>query len=120
MVTKSLVPEQKVVLQKVLDFAKSVVQCKNSDLARDSPHQMGLILHGGGGVGKSQTTKVCAQWIEHTLRRAGGNPNKPRILLMCSTGMAASVIDGMTICSALDLFFGHSYKTLSDQKMVLI
>ena len=116
-VTKSLVPEQKVVLQKVLDFAKSVVQCRNSNLARDTPHKLGLILHGGGGVGKSQTTRVCSQWIEHILRRAGDNHTKPRILLMCPTGMAASVIDGMTICSSLDLFFGHSYKGLSDQKM---
>ena len=100
-VTKSLVSEQKVVLQKVLDFAKSTVQCRNSNLSRDPPYSMGLILHGGGGVGKSQTTKVCAQWIEQILRRAGGKPNKPRILLMCPTGMAASVIDGTTISVAL-------------------
>ena len=31
--------------------------------------------------------------------------------------MAASVIDGMTICSSLDLQFGHGYKALNDQKM---
>ena len=31
--------------------------------------------------------------------------------------MAASVIDGMTICSALDHQFGHGYKPLTDQKM---
>ena len=36
---------------------------------------------------------------------------------MSPTGMAASLIDGMTICSALDLYFGNSYKGLSDQKM---
>ena len=97
-VTKTLVPEQRVILQKVLDLSKTVVQCSNSNLARDSPHRMGLIVHGGGGVGKSQTTKVCAQWAEQILRRAGGDQNKPRILLMAPTGMAASVIDGMTIC----------------------
>ena len=34
--TKALVPEQMVVLQKVLDFVKSRVQCRNSRLARDS------------------------------------------------------------------------------------
>ena len=115
--TKNLVPEQKVVLQKFLDLAKSTVQCRNSKLSRDSPHQVGLILHGGGGVGKSKTIKVCSQWVEHILRRGGDNPSKPRILLMCPTGMAASVIDGMTICSSLDLSFGHKYKVLSDQKM---
>ena len=81
---------------------------------------MGLILHGGGGVGKSKTIKVCAQWwVEHIFRRVGDDQNKPRILLMCLTGLAVSVIDGMTICSSLDLYFGNNYKVLSDQKMAL-
>ena len=31
--------------------------------------------------------------------------------------MASSVIDGMTICSALDHSFGHTYRPLSDSKM---
>ena len=78
---------------------------------------MGLILHGGGGVGKSATLKVCAQWAEHILKQAGDNPNKPRVMLLCPTGMAASVIDGMTICSLLDLQFGPGYRPLTDQKM---
>ena len=115
--TKSLVLEQRLILQKVLNFAKSTIQCQNNHLARDSPHQMGLIVHGGGGTGKSQTIKVCSQRAEHLLRQAGDNQNKLRVILMCPTGMAASVIDGMTICSSLDLSFGHGYKALSDQKM---
>ena len=65
--TKSLVPEQMAVLQKVLDFAKTSVQCRHSGLARDAPLKMGLIVHGGGGVGKSQTIRVCSQWAEHIL-----------------------------------------------------
>ena len=116
-ITKTLVPEQRVILQKVLDLSKSVVQCSHSNLARDSPHQMGVIVHGGGGVGKSQTTKVCAQWAEQILRRAGGDQNKPRILLMAPTGMAASVIDGMTICSSLNLVYGHGYRGLDNQRL---
>ena len=36
---------------------------------------------------------------------------------MCPTGMAASVIDGMTICSALKLLFGHTYNGLDDQPL---
>lgn len=117
--TKSLVEEQRLVLQKLLEFAKTTVQCRNSQLPRDSPQQVGLILHGGGGVGKSQTIKICSQWVEHILRRAGDDQHKPRVLLMCPTGMAASVIDGMTICSALDLYFGNTYKGLTDQKMAM-
>ena len=49
--TRSLVPEQKLVLQKVLDFAKTTVQCRKSQLARDSPNILGLIVQGGGGKG---------------------------------------------------------------------
>ena len=63
-VTKTLVSEQRVVLQKVLDLAKTSVQCSKSGLARDAPLKMAVILHGGGGVGKSKTTTVCAQWAE--------------------------------------------------------
>ena len=47
--TRNLVPEQRIVLQKVLDMAKTTVQCKNSGLARDAPIQLGLIVNGGGG-----------------------------------------------------------------------
>ena len=54
---------------------------------------MGLILHGRGGVGKSATLKVCAQWAEHILKRAGDNPNKLRILFLCPTVMAANVME---------------------------
>ena len=63
-VTKTLVSEQRVVLQKVLDLVKTSVQCSKSGLARDAPLKMAVILHGGGGVGKSKTTTVCAQWAE--------------------------------------------------------
>ena len=44
------------------------------------------------GTGKSATTKVCSQWVEQILRRGEAKPGKPRVLLICPTGMAASVI----------------------------
>ena len=60
---------------------------------------MGLILHGGGGVGKSVTLRVCAQWAEQILKRAGDNPKNQE---SCFCVPQASVIDGMTIFSSLD------------------
>ena len=66
---------------------------------------MMLIVHGGGGVGKSNTTRVCAQWAETILKREYSKQDLPRVLLLCPTGMAASVIDGMTIHSAFDFYF---------------
>ena len=50
-ITRSLVSEQRVVLQKVLDLVKTSVQCSKSKLSRDSPTQMTLIVQGGEGVG---------------------------------------------------------------------
>ena len=44
------------------------------------------------GVGKSHIIRVCSQWAEHILRRAGDKNGKLRVLLVCPTGMAASVI----------------------------
>ena len=41
--TKSLVPEQMVIVHKVLAFAKSTIQCRNSKLSRDSPHKLGIL-----------------------------------------------------------------------------
>ena len=44
------------------------------------------------GTGKSQTIRVCSQWAEQILGWAGDKSGKPRVLLVCPTGMAASVI----------------------------
>ena len=52
--------EQKLVLQNVLEYVKCTVQCRNGKLERDSPKQLGLIVNGGGGVGKSKTIKICS------------------------------------------------------------
>ena len=49
-----------------------------------------LIVHGGGGVGKSYLT----QWSEKILREGKGrdNPDMPTILLIAYTGVAANNI----------------------------
>ena len=103
--------------KKVLDFLKGTVQCKRGQLSRDALSQMCLIVHEGGGVGKSKVIKVCAQWTEQISRREYSTPGLPRVLLLCPTGMAASVIDSMTISSAFDFYFGNQCIPLSDQKL---
>ena len=118
--TRSLVFEQRLVLQKVLDLVKTSVQCSKSNLSRDSSTQIALVVQGGGGVGKSKTIKVCSQWADQILRRENSKLDLPRVLLLCPTGMAASVIDGMTIHSAFDFYFGNEYRPLSDQKLAFL
>jgi hypothetical protein len=58
----------------------------------ERPEPIHLIVTGGAGVGKSNVIRAVSKWGEKILRKAGDHPNKPRILLMAPTGMAASVI----------------------------
>ena len=44
------------------------------------------------GTGKSATIKVVAMHAEKRLRKSGGKPNHPRVLLTAHTGKAASLI----------------------------
>ena len=44
------------------------------------------------GVGKSAIIKVVAMHAEKRLRKSGGKPNHPRVLLTAHTGKAASLI----------------------------
>ena len=47
---------------------------------------------GGGGVGKSYLIWLLSQWIELITQRQGDPPNKPKVLLLAPTGIAASLI----------------------------
>ena len=76
-----------------------------------------MILQGGAGSGKSQVIKVSVMHIEKILRHAGGNPNKPRVLVLAFTGKAATLVNGMTINSALGIKFGGHYQPLKQDKL---
>ena len=54
------------------------------------------MLLGGGGVGKSFVIRLVSKWAEFILREAGDDPNKPKVLILGPTGMAAYLI-GMTL-----------------------
>ena len=47
------------------------------------------IFLGPGGCGKSYLANVFAMWCEKYLRQAGDNPDKPKVLIMAPTGIAA-------------------------------
>ncbi len=116
---RELEDEQLLVLQKVVNLAKSQVKFAKTQKHSDAVEQLLLIVQGGGGVGKSRVIRVCSQWAEYFLRKAGDDPSKPRILIITPTGMAACVIDGITIHAAFDFAFSDEYKGLSDQKMAM-
>ena len=88
--TRRLVPEQLKVLEKVVDHCKSIVKSRKQIDA--VTHGMLCIVHGGAGVGKSAVIRIISLWAEKILRRAGQNPNHPRVVLCAPTAKAASLI----------------------------
>ena len=117
-ITRQLVPEQMNAMRKVLSSCKDIVKAENYPQINRKPVRM--ILHGGAGVGKSQTIKVLAMQSEKILRKPGHHPNRPRVLLTAFTGKAASLIGGTTLHSAFKLGkFGmvNKYKSLTDKPL---
>ena len=73
----------------MIAFAKSVVRAeKANDPLSVLPPPL-LIVHGGGGVGKSYLIKATAQWIDKILRDGTDrdNPDMPTVLLIAFTGV---------------------------------
>ena len=62
-----------------------------------------LIVHGGGGVGKSHLIKTVSQWTDNILRKGKDrdNPDFPTVMLLAYTGVAAKNIGGTTFHSGL-------------------
>ena len=75
-----------------------------------------IFLTGGGGVGKSHLIKTIYMSINKVLMYKGGNPEKPRILLLAPTGVAAVNIDGTTIHTALAINVGGKLYPLNDRQ----
>ena len=47
---------------------------------------------GGAGTGKSFTIKIVAKYAEKILRMPGDHPNRPKVILLGPTGIAANLI----------------------------
>ena len=77
--TRQLVPEQMNAMRMVLSSCKDIVKAEKHPQIKKKPVRM--ILHGGAGVGKSQTIRVLAMQSEKILRKPGHHPNRPRVLL---------------------------------------
>jgi hypothetical protein len=113
---RQLIPEQRRAFYKVLGFCQKVA-CQAA--ARDNtfvPPDC-LIIHGGAGSGKSNVIRALSKWAEKTLCKAGDHPNKPRVLFLAPTGMAASIIGGTTMHSAFQLNFDNIVSPLTDGKL---
>ena len=114
-IARQLITEQQRVFHKVIDHCKKVT--RSALFGTRMPSPLRIIIHGGAGSGKSNLVRALMKWAEKLLRKAGDHPNKPRILVTAPTGMAASVIGGVTIHSALNLNYGDDLKPMSDKKI---
>ena len=76
-----------------------------------------IFLTGGAGVGKSHLIKTIFMSMTKLLLRHGGSPNKPRVLLLAPTGVAAININGTTIHSGLGIVCGR-FLPLNDKTKV--
>ena len=75
-----------------------------------------VFLTGGAGVGKSHLMKTIFMSISKLLSFKGGNPEKPRILILAPTGVAAINIDETIIHAALGINIGHKLYPLNDRQ----
>ena len=79
-----------------------------------------IFITGSAGVGKSHLTKTIFFSLNKVLGYKGGDADKPRILLLALTGVAAININGTTIHSGLGINVGSKLYPLNDQQHVVL
>ena len=107
--------EQRIVFDKIISYCKDVVMSRKCNTFNPSPPK--IIVHGGGGVGKTFLINAISKWAEEILRESGTDPLDPIVLLIAPTGKSANLIGGSTMHSALDCRFGTNYNHLTPEKI---
>ena len=109
----SLNTKQREMFDTEFAWAKKCVKARTCSNA-ESVDSLYIFLTGQGGCGKSHLVKTIFHALSKTLLRKGSDPEKPRVLLLASTGVAAENINGTTIHSGLGIH-GKIYALLSDK-----
>ena len=114
---RSLNTEQRLAYDTALTWCRNKVKNMNSVKPQHVP-AIHLFITGGGGSGKSHVIKTIYHTATKTFRHGPTNPDKPTVLLMAPTGVAAINISGTTINTALAIpkESGDNLPPMSDQK----
>ena len=111
---RSLNEQQRLAFDTVLTWCRSVAKAPGT---HEQVHSLQLFITGGAGAGKSHLMKTFYHTAVNTFRQISQNPEKPSVLLLASTGIAAINIKGTTINSGLSIpvdKFGYNLTPLSD------
>ena len=108
---RKLDEDQRTVLEKGVDYAKSIVKSRKQNNALVPPPLVTV----QGGAGTVTVINVLSQQMEKILRTSGDNPDHPYIIKAAFTGTAAANIKGQTLHTAFSFSFGNEFFTLGDK-----
>ena len=108
---RSLNHKQRTLFNIVHSWAKQYVKSRSA-LSRQNLEPLYIFLTGNAGCGKSFLMKVLYQSLTKTLSYGSVSVDKPKVLLMAPTGVAAVNIDGTTIHTTLNIPIGSLSKNL--------
>ena len=79
-----------------------------------------FFITGGGGVGKSHLIETICMSLNEVMVYKGVDPEKPRILLLAPTGVAAVHINRTTIHEGLQINVGSRMFPLNDRQRAVL
>ena len=110
--------QQRKIFNEVQDWAKKKIKARNSnkEVSVDSPR---LLITGGAGVGKYYLMETICTFFTKNFNLYSGSKDKPKVLILSPTGVAAININGTTINSELSIppyLNGYTLPRLSDSE----
>ena len=88
--------QQRKIFNEVQDWTNKKIKARNSK-KKVSVDPLRLFITGRAGVGKSHLMKTICMFLTKTFNLYSGSPDKPKVLIVAPTGVAAINITGTTI-----------------------